>query len=531
MFLKAGAGFGLLVFVFFCLCGLCVAGAQQKVELRLEIDGADGKPIPCRVHLAGPDGKPVRPPGQPFWHDHFVCDGRLAVSVAPGRYGYAIERGPEFDRLAGSLDLKAGQEQTLGGRLERIADLKQRGWWSGDLHVHRPPEDIELLMQAEDLHVAPAITWWNQKNLWAGVEREPSPHLPNLFDGDRFFNLMAGEDERGGGALLYFHLDEPLEIAKATREVPSSLAVARAARAKTPGVWIEAEKPFWWDFPLWLAAGVIDSVEIANNHMCRSNMLANEAWGRPRDEKRLPNPLGNGRWTQEIYYHALDCGFRLPPSAGSASGVLPNPLGYNRVYVHVAGELSYAKWWAGLKAGQCFVTNGPLLLCRADGNLPGHVFRVPGPQGSPIKLDIELTSLDPVKQIEVIQNGTVVQTVGIPPGGTREGALSPGRQPRNRARLSAKLTARESGWFLVRAVADVPYTFRFASTGPFYVEAGDAPRRVSRAAVHFFQDWVAERIRRLEHDLPAGRDRDAVLRLHQDARKFWDDLAGRATAD
>ncbi|HAK94366.1 MAG TPA: hypothetical protein DCM87_05035 [Planctomycetes bacterium] len=53
-----------------------------------------------------------------------------------------------------------------------------------------------------------------------------------------------------------------------------------------------------------------------------------------------------------------------PPSAGSASGVLPNPVGYNRVYVHVDGELTYAKWWEGLQAGRAFVTNGPLLRVR-----------------------------------------------------------------------------------------------------------------------------------------------------------------------
>ena len=28
-----------------------------------------------------------------------------------------------------------------------------------------------------------------------------------------------------------------------------------------------------------------------------------------------------------IYYHLLNCGLRVPPSAGSASGVLPNPVG------------------------------------------------------------------------------------------------------------------------------------------------------------------------------------------------------------
>jgi hypothetical protein len=65
----------------------------------------------------------------------------------------------------------------------------------------------------------------------------------------------------------------------------------------------------------------------------RSGVMTNEAWGRPRERRRLPDPQGNGHWTQEIYYHILNCGLRLLPSAGSASGVLPNPVGYDRVYV------------------------------------------------------------------------------------------------------------------------------------------------------------------------------------------------------
>src|SRR2546422_6859523 len=134
-------------------------------------------------------------------------------------------------------------------------------------------------------------------------------------------------------------------------------------------------------------------------------MLANEAWGRARDKQRLPDPKGNGFWTQELYYHALNCGFRLPPSAGSASGVLSNPVGYNRVYVHVEGKLSYENWWAGLGNGRVFVSNGPLLRCRANGKLPGHVFTAPA--GGEIKLQIEaaLDSRDPVPAIEIIRKG------------------------------------------------------------------------------------------------------------------------------
>ena len=108
--------------------------------------------------------------------------------------------------------------------------------------------------------------------------------------------------------------------------------------------------------------------------MNRRGMYEDEAWGRPRDTKRLPPPRGNGFWTQEIYYHILNCGLRIPPSAGSASGVLNNPLGYNRMYVQLDGDLSYPAWWDGLRAGRVFVTNGPLLRVRADGQPPGHVF-------------------------------------------------------------------------------------------------------------------------------------------------------------
>ena len=88
--------------------------------------------------------------------------------------------------------------------------------------------------------------------------------------------------------------------------------------------------------------------------ICHSQMYETEAWGRPRDAKRLPPPRGNGLWTQEIYYHILNSGLRIPPSAGSASGVLPNPVGYNRVYVHTGEHVSWDAWWNGLRKGRSF---------------------------------------------------------------------------------------------------------------------------------------------------------------------------------
>ena len=489
--------------------------AGPRGELRIEVSDAAGKPLPCRIHLTGPAGKPVEPPALPFWRDHFVCDGKGDLQLPVGAYRYEVERGPEHERASGSLDVKAGERASAAVPLGRIADLAKEGWYSGDLHVHRPVADVPLLARAEDLHVAPVITWWNQRNLWEG--RDPPRELLQRFDGDRFSHLMGGEDEREGGALLYFGLEKPLEIAKASREHPSPLEFAARARTIRKDVWIDIEKPFWWDVPTWVASGLVDSIGIANNHMCRSTMYPDEAWGHPRDKARLPDPLGNGFWTQEIYYHLLDCGIRLPPTAGSASGVLPNPVGYNRVYVHLHGPLEHAEWWAGLKAGRSFVTNGPLLLVKANGELPGHVFRAKADQ--PLEIDVEATimSNDRVPRIEVVKDGRVDGTIPV------DALRAEGKR--------AKIRFARSGWFLVRAIADEKRTFRFASTAPFWVEFEGAERRISKASAEFFLRWVDERIERVRSAVKAPEELAAVLAHHERARDFWRALRDRANAE
>src|SRR5262249_40633919 len=156
-------------------------------------------------------------------------------------------------------------------------------------------------------------------------------------------------------------------------------------------------------------------------------------------------------WTQDLYYRLLDAGVRIPPSAGSASGLLTNPLGYNRVYVHLDGPFDEHEWWAGLRAGRSFVTNGPLLLVQANGKLPGTVFLQPK-----IVVKARVVSSQPILRLEVIRDGSVAATdTHLPPSGMVE--FSP-------------LSFERSGWFLVRAIARREDNFQFASTAPFYVD-------------------------------------------------------------
>ncbi len=228
------------------------------------VDRTTGASIPARIHLAGPDGKPMRATKDlPFWHDHVVSPGRAVFEVAAGRHTLTVERGPEWSSETRLLDVAGGAStNNLTVELQRVTNLAAEGWWSGEMHIHRPIDQVELLMRAEDLHFGQLLSWWNAANPWTNNPL-PSPVLKQ-FDGDRFIHQLGGEDERDGGALLFFNLDRPIDITAGRQHFPSSLGFAQQAKAAR--AWIDIEKPFWWDMPTWIANGIGDSIGISNNH-------------------------------------------------------------------------------------------------------------------------------------------------------------------------------------------------------------------------------------------------------------------------
>jgi hypothetical protein len=477
------------------------------------VDAETQQPIAVNLFLRNARNVAVKAPPQPFWKDHFAFPGSVVLELSPGQYTFEMERGPEYNVRSGQFVIESGATDSTEVSLERFVDMKKEGWWSGDLHIHRPPADIPLLMLAQDLHVAPVITWWNENNAWKDMPL-PDPALVQ-FDNDRFYHLLAGEDERGGGALLYFNLPRPLELAAGSaKEFPPMSRFAELARQQ-PGAHLDVEKPFWWDMPVWVALGLADSIGLAHNHLQRDRMLANEAWGKPRDPSAYPAPLGTGYWSQDIYYHLLNCGLRIPPSAGSASGVLQNPVGYDRVYVHCGEHLTYEGWWEGLRAGRVVVTNGPLLRPRVNGELPGHVFRAGAGQAVELKVTLNLAARDRIEYLEVVQNGQVVHEVRLDEYRKQRGELPP-------------VSFDASGWLLVRAVTANPQTFRFASTGPYYVEIGDQPR-ISRRSAQFFADWVDQRIAGLP--LEDAQQKSQAMAYLDKARAFWQQKVAAANVD
>lgn len=485
------------------------AASTGQLELTV-VDKETGLPVACRMHLVGPKKRPFKPDKTPYWYDHFVVPGKITLKLPVGNYSFTIERGLEYLNQDGHFSIEHFADDSKRIELKRFVDMAADGWWSGDLDVRRPTRDIELLMAADDLHVAEVVSWQNEKNPWAS---QPPKQALVRFDGNRYYHLLAGAFVRPGTELLLLNMASPLKLPGPKTDYPPTLKYLSEAR-KNGDLWIDASKPFWWDLPMLVAAGQIDSIEIAHSRICRDTTINDEADGKPRDRKRYPLVKGNAEWSQEIYFQLLNCGLRIPPTAGSGSGEAPNPVGYNRVYVSVGGELSYEKWWKQLRSGAVFITNGPLMKPTVEGELPGHVFQ--GEAGNPLSLEIGLTlsTREPITYLEIIKDGHVVNEIRF------EEYAKSGRLP--------KVEFDRSGWFLVRAVTNLPRTYRFAMTGPYYVEIG-YQKRISKSAAQFFLDWVYERAKQVKSDDPERRKE--MLQCHRQARDYWQDILSKANAE
>ena len=165
-------------------------------------------------------------------------------------------------------------------------------------------------------------------------------------------------------------------------------------------------------------------------------------------------------------------------------------------------------------AGQVVVTNGPLLRPTIEGELPGHVFQAEAGATFDFQIGLSVSTRDPISYLEIIKDGQVADSIRFD-----EYARS-GKLP--------NLHFDRSGWFLVRAITDVGKTFRFAMTGPYYVEIGYKPR-VSKKAAQFFLDWLDERAKQIHLDDP--QQQREVLDIQRKARDFWQQTLSKANAD
>ena len=217
------------------------------------------------------------------------------------------------------------------------------------------------------------------------------------------------------------------------------------------------------------------------------------------------------------YYALLNCGFRLRPTAGTASGVHPVPLGFGRVYVYCPQKFSYDAWVRGLDRGQSFVTTGPMLLVRVNGRDPGTVIK-PREGRQEYRITGEALSARPLSRLEVVVNGEVARTIE-PANNKRElGGFASG--------IDVKMALDRSSWVAVRCFETLPQNrVQFAHTAPSYIEVLGKPLRPRPAEIDFLIRRVEEQIARSKDMLPAAalEEYREALRIYQGVKKAADE--------
>jgi hypothetical protein len=456
------------------------AATKQPVAARLYLQSADGKDyFPTS---AGPEGRAVIYQKQNWINKQSVerhtslTAHPWSISLPPGRYTAVVERGKEYRTHTHEFTV-GGEPVSLELPLQRWVNMAERGWYSGDTHLHRPIEELEVAALAEDLNVSFPMTYWTTLDTHSAAEgnknlAEDAARPAELIQLDKThviwprnteweINRLSGQQHTLGALFALNHR-------RAFDERVPPLGPAIAA-AKADGALFDTDKADW----LWgaLMPHLLEQplFELANNHMWRTefgftkwNTAAPEWMGLPGDGKSGAEKDWM-EFTHRSYWTLLNCGFRGAPTAGTASGVHPVMPGYGRVYVRLKEGFSYENWLRGLTAGRSFVTTGPMLIVDASNQ----------------KVTATLLCDEPPHSVEIIVNGEIVKTITPQFSQNTEGAWE--------SLIEQPLTLEGTSWVAVRAweSREKGSRWRFAHSAPVWFEVAGQPLRPRKREIDY----------------------------------------------
>jgi len=482
----------------------------EPVAARLYIEGADG------FHFAESDaGSAIRYDKQNWLNKNAIerhtslSAHSFRASLPRGKYKLTVERGKEYLPLVKEITVGA-EPLRVELPIHRWVNMAEEKWFSGDTHVHRSLAELPTVVMAEDLNVAFPFTYWvthafappetGDRTLAADaaapaeLTKVDDTHViwPRNTEWEIF--TVRGKRHTLGAV---FALNHRTPFASG---IPPLAPIVEQARKE--GALFDMDKHDW-PFALVLPPLLGPSLyELANNHMWRTEFGFTKwsgpapSWAFGDGQERAEG--GEKNWiefTHRIYWALLNCGLRdIRPTAGTASGVHPVPLGFGRVYVHLPDGFNYDAWIKGLAAGRSFVTTGPMLM--ADITESEARIRV---------LHRRETRL------ELIVNGRCEPVMVMPASVSGETVD---------ARATFKIEEKGTRWVAVRAWEVDGDRWRFAHSAPVWFDVPDKPLRPRREEAEWFASRVRAEIARSRDLLPPE-----ALAEYERARQFYEAAA------
>jgi hypothetical protein len=320
----------------------------------------------------------------PFW----CVPGPFDMTLAPGTWQIAVRRGVEHEVLVEEVTLRSNQTVEKALRPKRWADMRRKGWWSGDDHVHAritSDQDARHLMawiQAEDVHLANIVkmgdiyrTYFEQRGF------------------GRDYRVAQGE----------YVLVPGQECPRTHDQIGHVLALNINAMVR------DTDHYFLYDevFDAVRAQGGLSGYAHVNNgnfHVHR-DMSINV----PRQKVDFAEILQFNLLGTDLYYEFLNLGCKLTASAGSD---VPwgGTVGEVRAYAFLGEQpFSADAWFEAFRRGRTFTTSGPMIEFQVDDALPGDEIRVT--QDRPLRIRARAWG-DPRRmapiQLEIVRHGEVI---------------------------------------------------------------------------------------------------------------------------
>lgn len=486
------------------------------------IDKDTGKMVTARVSIRQDDGKFVYPPAslhrQLLDTGHFYCKGVSGFEVPAGKYSYRAFRGLEYRPSHGAADVSKGKTGEATIELERWTNPTERGWYSGENHIHanygyghwyNTPDSMLAQCAGEDLRVCNFMV--------------ANSDTDAVFDRE-FFRGKA-DPISTPDTILYWNQ----EFRSTSWGHMTLVNLSQLVEPIFTG-FKDTTNP--WDIPT--NSDIADRAHLQNGlvNYTHGAQNPNDPYLGAYTGKSIPMDVALGKidtmdlnasyaGTIPLWYRLLNCGFRVAPSAGTDVFLnkIPSRLpGADRAYVKLDGEFSYSAWIDGLKAGRSFISSGPMLEFQVDGHDSGDTLKLASPRK--VKVVAKATAQFPLEKVELIYNGEVVQAAKL-----SEDKLS--------GDASMELQIPKSGWIGFRATGPIqpdhsggPFE---AHAAPVYVEVA-GKRAASKADAEFFLAWI-DRLSvflRQRDRIPSAELKQHVERQLEAARAVYVDVAKRA---
>ncbi len=420
------------------LAGTTISATAQDAVLHGTIkDETTGALSPCNVAIIDARGALVVE--NESFKSGFRCSGEFTKRLSAGRTRIRVTRGFETQFAEKEIDLDAGHETKVNFVLRRNIDLRRRGWYAGDSHVHMVHgeravpvsfDHVALSARAEDLHYLSLAQAWEIQNptpeaLEAELRPRSTPETlltsnleepKNYYKGDagrclgHCWNLGTRGRTAEGADVVRLLMDASAgdyESEKATYADFESHCLIHAQG----GAVFYTHPARWWT-GTWGGKGGYPMVE----RMRVSNMaveLPLDTVSGPTfdgvDVITGPGEFEANEKAFQLWALLLNHGYRLA-ATGSSDACFDRPgggvPGVPRTYTYVPHGFSLPKVTRATAAGHAFVTTGPLLLATIDSEPPGTAFRV-GKKKHLLEIQAWASgeTSDGLGRLEILRNG------------------------------------------------------------------------------------------------------------------------------